>query len=203
MTTETARDFETIKKYFDYFDDIKGGIWYNTNRTEKGIFLPSPINDIDYSIKHLLKKGIIKPGETIEDAGFGDARVLAVLNYHNLPSIGVEGDQQMFKLGRLNIRKLENLLTEAPISLIKGDFTDDKTYQEAGVKFRDIPVFFNFIDNYLELAKKIEKDSPAGTRFLLYGDSGLREERRPGLKLIDLFKTEQDSFMHMGVYVKQ
>lgn len=161
--------FETLKAYFDEVP-IRG------KNTELGAFLPSPLPEINFALEQLLATKTIDPSELFFDAGFGDGRVLLLTAaVHGIPSAGAECDAELVKFAEYYIRAIGKLgSARLPITLARGDFRRDETYSGVGIRFKDIPVFYNYANGSRQIAGKIARQSPRGTRFLYRGAHSLR-----------------------------
>ena len=162
--------FETLERYFDGVDLRAGGPGGSNRRTEVGEFVPSPLRQVHRAFDYLLANGAIDGSGLFLDAGSGDARVVALAALvHGIPSVGVEYDEDLLERSALHIRDLQHLLTGgAPMTILPGDFTDDETYIRAGTSFSDFKTVFNFINNTTSLAAKVSRQSPPGTKLLLF-----------------------------------
>ena len=164
--------FETLKAYFDNIPEgLKRPDW---TRTQVGIFVPSPLTEINFALEQLLESRAINSSELFFDAGFGDGRILLLTaGVHGIPSAGAEYDEGLVGFAEHHIKEIERLYIAGgkvlPITLARGYFGEDKTYSRAGIRFKDIATFYNYKDNQLQIAEKIVRQSSRGTRFLYRG----------------------------------
>lgn len=131
--------------------------------TQYGHFYETDVTYLAMKFNELQSKDKIKPS-LFCSAGGGDARdaVIAKLIF-DCDVLYIEGDKRIFDLGKKNIDDLG-----LDIILANGDFLEDQTYLNQGVNFKDVDTFYNYINNYIPLIRKIERQSNNGTIFLLY-----------------------------------
>jgi hypothetical protein len=168
--------------------------YYNENYTEsrgtvKGQFVPSNLTHIDSGLKLAISGGYIDISGYFLDAGCGDGRIIALASgKYDLDSIGIECDHKLAKKAEKHISYLRKnkILNGIPVKIIKGDFTEESTYEEAGIDFKDIKTFYNYINNDHQIAEKIAKQSPKDTTLLVYTFAG-HPESFPGLEVVQSF----------------
>ncbi|MBD3354549.1 hypothetical protein GF361_01030 [Candidatus Woesearchaeota archaeon] len=156
-----------LEKLIDHYNDY----YTKCNKTEKGQFVPSNLKHIDMALKMAVSGGFIDDTGYFLDAGCGDGRVITLSSgKYNLHSIGVEYDQLLAEKAEKHIAYLKknHILNGVPARIIQGDFTEDSTYFDAGIDFKEIKTFFNYINNQEQIAEKIAEKSPKGTAFLLH-----------------------------------
>jgi len=162
-------DFQTINQVYEHADKHRDGQRCLPGPTEVGCYYKSDLNYIYKGIKYCVENKIISIEKPFFDAGAGDGRVMAITAYlFGIPSYGLEYDQRVADEGLLKISKLEekSLTKTTQLALACGDFTEDENYKKLGIEFESIGTFFNYDNNYLEIAKKINAQSPSGTIFL-------------------------------------
>ena len=174
----------------------------------KGVFAPSDLYDVNSGIEHLVATGFIDTSRWFLDAGCGDRRVTALTALvYGIPSIGVEGDRVVFNFGEeiTNMLMESQLVNGIPLMFVKGDFTKDKTYHRAGIRFEDIGTVFNYINNERDIAVKIAKQSPRGTVFVLEDipwipiTSGIPEFE--GLTYVNTIPPDLNSRLHRCMHI--
>ena len=138
-------------------------------KTKFGTYLPTPLVRARTAFEYLLREGIIREGENFLDAGSGDGRIVALACLFGLNGVGVECNPHLVEtsetlLSGLNTR---GILNRTP-RIAYGDFLQDNTYQSLSLPFEEANVVFNYFNNHLDLARKVARQSRAGTRFLLY-----------------------------------
>ncbi|MBI3034971.1 hypothetical protein HYY71_01485 [Candidatus Woesearchaeota archaeon] len=155
--------------------------------TGKGRFVPSSLDGIKYGLEQLIAKGILCSSIWFCDAGAGDYRVVAISSALGIPSIGVEYDGALVQIGESNIRQLRSLgvINGAPLIVAQGNFKRDRTYKRNGSRFEEIGAFFNFINNDAKIARKIARQSPSGTWFVLETIAGIWKKEFTGLDYVD------------------
>ncbi|MBL7054558.1 hypothetical protein ISS05_02275 [Candidatus Woesearchaeota archaeon] len=182
--------------------------------TDVGIFYASPLEHIDIGLQQLVDEGIIDTGSWFCDTGAGDGRVVALsAGKYNIPSIGIEYDPSIAALASKNIKDLKSasLINEVPAIITCGDFLEDEPYKKAGVKFKDIKTFFNYLSSENDIAEKIAQKSDKGTSFILF--STLEEiDNFPGLTFQKNLRISIDNYypslqlpspsFYMNVYKK-
>jgi len=167
--------------------------WFAQSDRERGVhtitavgeFIPSSLHLVDAAIREFMRLGLLDPTAPFLDAGCGDGRIVALLAaVHGIPAAGVEYDEDLFALAKEHLIGLRRAGFEdtAPMTLALGDFIEDATYLEADLRFEAFGAIFNYINNHLKIAQKIARQSPSGTRFLLYYPSP-QAERLNGLIL--------------------
>lgn len=136
---------------------------------QSGLFVPSKLNEINLGISHLIEHRIIDTSSLVLDAGSGDGRVLASFGIHDMPSVGVEMEANLVSESRRHITALRRLgiLNGAPIKIFEGDFSQQETYTSSGIRFGDIAIFFNYLDNSELIAIMIREHSPKGVIYVV------------------------------------
>lgn len=166
-----ALNFEALKEYFDALDQRLTLNGNHHKQTKVGLFAPSSLAHINSAIEQLIAAELIDPSRLFLDTG-GDGRIIALTaGVFGIPSMIVEYDGEIADRAERNIRHLRQQfeLNGTPMIVARGDFTHDKTYYDAGVRFEDIATVFNYASNEKDIAEKIARQSPNGTKFLLYG----------------------------------
>lgn len=165
------KKFGLIKKIYESTESPKEKVRVSYGNTEKGHYFPSDIKYITNGIKYLIKYNIIDRTKPFFDAGAGDGRVLAVTSIiYNIPSFGLEYDEDIVEEGIWKIEKLKELKMinyDNPFFYKQGDFNIDKDYRKMGINFKDIGTFFNFDNGYNQITKKISEQSLSDTCFIL------------------------------------
>jgi hypothetical protein len=163
-------DFEKLQAYFDKDDDKR--LRKNTlfKPTKKGLYVPCSLNQIYQALNYLINEDMIDLNKPFMDAGGGDGRVVALTSaIFNIESLMVEYDQRLCQRAERNIFNLikKQILNENIPQIIRGDFSDICTYNNAGIDFRNIGTIYNYINNEEDIAQLISRNSPEGTMFLL------------------------------------
>jgi hypothetical protein len=132
-------------------------------------------------VEELVRQGFIDPKQTVfMDMGCADGRVNVVMSYFVKRSIGIEIDGEI--LSEYAPRK-EALLAEIEaadleppsnnICLYKGSSLDPglhrHIYEETGLQFSDVDLFYTYITLHEVFAEKIEAEAKAGALYLVYG----------------------------------
>jgi len=194
-----------LKEYFNSKKEVKTDNFKITeiSAERKGSFVPSSAICVNSALKQLIEEGDIDDKGLFLDAGCGDGRIIALTaGIFNIPSLGVEFDAEVSGIAEKSIDDLSTILDfkKENAVVIKGDFTEDNTYEKAGIRFEDIKTVFNYINNSKDIAKKIAEQSPEGTVFLLL-DTCFIPMEFPGLKLekslkglADLSKTTKKGY---------
>ncbi len=177
--------FEDVNGYFEEVDRkaLHNGTY--TKHNDVGTFVPSSLFHLNSAFDELIRNNIIDSSGLILDAGCGDGRVIALTSgVYGIPSLGVEYDSGIASRAKSNFRNMKKLsvLNGEHVKIVIGDFTEDYTYSKAGVRFEDIEIVFNYIDNQEKIAAKMAKQSPDNTVFLLYSNRP-EAERFAGLAL--------------------
>lgn len=144
--------------------------------TLDGCLVVSSLNLLQTGLQHFIQTGLINTKNLFCDAGCGDGRVVALAaRIYQIPSIGIESDPEIVKIAK---RKIYQLKEQGKIEakIIEGNFVQDKTYQQAGINFREIKTFFNYVNNQNQIAARIAQLSPKGTVFLLYDSDPIPED---------------------------
>ena len=165
-----TQNFDAILKYFQAIDEANAKIGKYSRTSQAGVFVPSRLIDLSIGIEILINEGLIEQKLIFCDAGCGDGRVVALASgIYSIPSIGLEGDSQLFEIAKANIDYLKKLgiLNGNLASIVQGDFNEDSTYRKEGLRFDDIATFFNFVDNHRNLIQKIRQQSSKGTRLVI------------------------------------
>ena len=198
---------EIVEAYEKFEEEIESrGI--NFGQTDDGGFwLPTRWDHIIPFLEgYATKKNIIQPPGPIVDAGSGDCRVSAVLDVYGFnPIINIELDGRLVDASSLVIDDLvKRGIVDGDIRTVNGDFTTSKAYDEARVSFNTIPYFYHGINHgsMEKLAEKISKESPEGTKLIIYG-MFLKDEDKPKipLQLECSFRT-RDNLSDFLVYKK-
>lgn len=103
------------------------------------------------------------------DAGSADGRVVALAAAcFGIPSLGIEYDHRLVRMGRENIAQLEamGVIRSVAVRMLEGDFCRDDTYRN--IRFQEIATFYCFESNCYCLANKITEESPRGVLFVYY-----------------------------------
>ena len=169
--------FETLEDYFHHIDLRDNGLGGPYKRTTVGEFVPSPLRHLHAALNYLRRAGAIDTSSLFLDAGCGDARVVALTALvHNIPSVGVEYDEELVERSEHHLRGLKRLgLQGTPVIIVHGDFRDDDTYLRAGRRFEDFATVFNYVNNERAVAEKVAQQSPLGAKLLLFGAFPLQE----------------------------
>lgn len=177
---DTLGNFKQLLAYFDKKDEeAKRNDRYHKT-TEVGDYVPSSLILAYFGFNYLISGNLIDVSQLFCDAGCGDGRIVRLMaDVFGMASIGVEYDAEIAGLAKGNVQD--------PSSILEGDFTKDETYLKNGLYFKDIGVWFNFINNHISLAKKIAKESKSGTILVVYNISS-EPAQYPGLSLIGKVK---------------
>jgi SAM-dependent methyltransferase len=179
QSPDSEERLQRLRRWFARSDGQRGVYTI----TAVGEFIPSSLHLVDAAIREFIRLGLLDPTAPFLDAGCGDGRIVALLAaVHGIPAAGVEYDEDLFQVAKEHLNRLHGAGFEvaAPVTLALGDFIEDATYLEAGLRFEGFGVIFNYINNHLKIARKIARQSPSGTRFLLYYPSP-QPERLDGL----------------------
>lgn len=174
--TETYERFEAELKArgMDFGDTPGGGFWTATRWDHLIPFLESAT-----------RENMIQPPGPIVDAGSGDGRVSAVLDVYGFkPIINIELDERLVDASREVIDDLvQRGIVSNSIQTVRGDFTTLAPYNHAGTPFKDVQYFYTGmkIEPLTKLADKIAKESPKGTKLIVYGM--IDEGREPSISL--------------------
>ncbi len=111
------------------------------------------------------------------DAGSGDGRIVALTAFvHGIPTVGVEYDHELVGISGQHLKSLKRLgMRGASELILQGDFTDDETYERAGLRFEDFATVFNYINNEGAIALKVAQQSPPDTKLIILGAFPLPE----------------------------
>ena len=168
-------DKTKLRLLLEYFD--RNG-WTNkrtgstSKSTKLGVYMPSDIRKINGGLEQLSAEGHIPDDGWFLEAGFGDLRVaLLMAGVYGINTLAVEEDQKLFYTGEKNLASVggKEFLGTAKLILVRGDFRDDRTYDRAGIPFREIRTAMNFYSGHIGLTKKIVDESPIGTTFIFQG----------------------------------
>lgn len=131
-----------------------------------------PLQIFNDNLDYLFFSNFLSTSKPFVDAGSGDGRIalFAGIKY-SWNSLGIEFDDEFHQIANRNYEKIwDNYSFERfRIRLIRGDFTHDLPYGQAGMRFSDVGTFMNFNNNPHSLVERIQQDSPSGTKFLFYG----------------------------------
>ena len=146
--------------------------------TDTGIFIPSSLDIIRQAFIHLLSKDIIDLDKPFLDAGCGDGRIVALASSMGIASWGIESDEELTALAKHNLINLRALgvIKETTAMIHRGNFCDNKTYQDMNIEFTDFGTIYNYDNNHENLAKKIAKDAKPKTIYLLYSGDEVKED---------------------------
>ena len=145
--------------------------------TLDGLLITSALDPVAKCLDVFIQNGIIDISEFFCDAGCGDGRIVALTAEKYIPSIGVDSDDEVSRNAQAKISKLKKRgVIKAPALILNGNFLHKQTYKKAGISFRDIRTFFNYVNNQDSLARKIALESPKGTVFLLYDFDPIPED---------------------------
>jgi hypothetical protein len=182
-TPHNQHSFETLRHHFDQLDLAEHDSGGPYKHTAVGQFLPSPLLHVQVAFIYLIEASVIDASGLLLDAGSGDGRIVALTALvHAIPTVGVEYDAELVGHSRQHLKTLKQLgLRGASDSILQGDFTDDDTYAQAGMRFEDFATVFNYINNEGDIALKVAQQSPPGTKLIILGAFPLPEYR--GLSL--------------------
>jgi hypothetical protein len=124
-----------------------------------GFFAATPINDaVEILIRgaRLGMWNLYPDSGYFMDAGSGDGRIVAALASLGYNTLGIEKDEQLYAKSQ----EILSLLgkrggVNGNWRVVKGDFTQQETYERAGVRFEDIHNFFMGV-NAQPLEKLVE-----------------------------------------------
>lgn len=206
---ETFPRFRIIETYFDQVDN--GGVQDFYKRTDAGDYIPSSLVLVYFGLSYLIRERIVDDSLLFCDAGCGDGRIVKLMaEVFGIDSLGVEDDKEVLGWAQRNIKyKSEGTLGEGKKMLAQGNFARDNTYKNIGLNFKDIRIFFNFINNQKALAKKITEEPESDPVLLIY-DTTEEPEEFPGLYLIGRLKIIDPSpkwlqldYVYINVYTKK
>ena len=176
---KNQHSFEVLKRHFDQADlaESESGGPYPYKNTAVGQYVPSPLLHVHAAFDYLIEAAVIDASEPLLDAGSGDGRIVALTAFvHGIPTVGVEYDSELVESSRQHLKSLEHLgLGGASELILQGDFTDDETYEQAGLRFEDFTTVFNYINNEGDIALKVAQQSPPGTKLIILGAFPLPE----------------------------
>jgi len=157
-----------------------------------GFWTPTTWSHLRPFLEYATSKDIMTPPGTIVDAGSGDGRVSAFLDVYGFnPIVNIELDNRLFKASQEVIDGLvQRNVINGNISTVQGDFTQSEAYAKACVPFESVAYFYTGINPSptKRLAEKIARESPEGTKLIVYGPSFSRdEEPEIFLRLEDIF----------------
>jgi hypothetical protein len=158
-----------------------------TYRTVTGVgtFWVSSLPFVRNCLAACVSQGLLAPGQEWIDAGAGDFRVCLVAAEMGLSSLGVEADEDLVKLGRLNIASLG---LNNPPRVMQSDFRDSEMM--SGFRGGKISVY-NFANHPESAARLVSSHGAPGSTFMLYDGT------RPCLSLPGLEKIRTFSFHEM------
>lgn len=177
--------FIKLRRYYESLDRQSNKCF--SKNTEVGLYLPSNLRLMNKAMNSLVNNGLINNRDTIMDAGSGDGRIVSLwAGVYNLPTVGVEYDSALVQRSSKIISYLKriNIIEETQADIVQGNFNRDETYNKQGMKFADFSVIFNYINGQNDLAEKIRRQSPLGTKFLLL-DSQQQPDKFAGLNYVD------------------
>ena len=165
------RSFDILRAFYDRLDAAESHLGGPYKRTAVGQYLPSPLRHLDAAIGYLIETSAFDPSGLFLDAGSGDGRVVALTSLvYGVPSVGVEYDKELVDSSKAYIESLKGSgLQGASDIIIPGDFTEDDTYLQAGLRFEDFATVFNYINNEGDIAEKVAMSAPPGTKLLVLG----------------------------------
>ncbi|MEK6918422.1 MAG: hypothetical protein AABW73_00095 [Nanoarchaeota archaeon] len=106
----------------------------------------TPIDELAALLERLKGQRIIPKYGLLQDAGAGDARVLASAASIGLGAYGAERDEDFFLYGVANLTYLQSrgaIPNGELASIIPGDFNEESTYEESGFKPNDFGTLFH------------------------------------------------------------
>lgn len=165
--------YNRVVEFFDEIDTScreKNTLSKNTKIGKtSGLFVPSSLRHIEYIFSYLFGKKLLDRAKPFLDAGSGDGRVAVFAAACGFPSFGIEYDDELLQCSVRNACELRDfgILNGGKIDFACGDFTEDKPYHELGLDFKDVNLFFNYMNGHYSLAHKILEESPLGTLFIL------------------------------------
>ena len=166
----------TLALIGSFFDACKVG--YQGN---EGYRKSTDLGKFAECIRELLSEGFIDPDQTVfTDLGCADGRVNVMMSYFVRTSIGIEIDPDILSeygprrkalLGRIEREGLEP--PRDNIRLFQGSSLDDSLYRgiydETGLRFEDMDLFYTYITLHDVFAEKICRDARDGALYLVYG----------------------------------
>jgi len=174
---------QKILNYFNKIDVITRKDGNYCKKTGVGEFIPSSLEHLYLGFNYLITKGIMNKSSIFCDAGCGDGRVILLISgAYKIPSFGIEYDTKVASRARSHLIRLQRVIKGTPADIAVGDFTNDEVYNSKGIQFEAVGTFFNYVNSPRGIAKKIVKQSPKGTLFILY-DGRPKPEIFRGLKL--------------------
>ncbi|MBR9676181.1 hypothetical protein GOV05_04175 [Candidatus Woesearchaeota archaeon] len=159
-------------------------------------------------IAKLHQEGQISKDKKILIAGGGDQRRATYLNNVGFDVYSFELNDELLDYSK-NITDLlseEGLVDKGRIKVIKGDFLDDKSYEENNIGFEDFRNIHAYLlpRNLEVLIDKVEDQSPKGTTLFSVSQPGFREIDTKSLVLEDskLLSKEDLSHIYLDRYKK-
>jgi len=146
-------------------------------------------------VGELVAKRLIDPERTVfTDLGCADGRVNVLMSYFVKRSIGIEIDPEILSehepRKRTLLQRIEQADLELPpenIWLFAGSSlapsVHARIYQETGVRFSDVDLFYTYITLHEVFAEKICEDAKEGALYLVYGFHRVLPAY-PGLELL-------------------
>lgn len=145
-------------------------------------------------IDQLVRKGVIDLSKPFADMGSGDGRIVDLTSTYGIDSYGIDDDEDACRNAEGHIRTLQerSVLTGTVPKILRGDYMEESTYAQAGMKFEDFGTFFNYKWNEGLIAEEIALKSPVGTVFIVYMFDSSRLYDVPGIELEETIELQFD-----------
>jgi len=176
-----SENYSKIKQYYRKVDLTN--IFLSQNNEGNFVFAQSKFETIEKGFYEALNRGYFTGKRRFCDAGCGIGTVVALANVlYQFETYGVEIQEDLYAIARQCIQGLKENF-ENPTAIMRGDFGLSSTYTE--VEFNQIDVWFNYYNNFDPLVKKIRRESPSGTLFLLLKSGDQSTGDMHGMKAMD------------------
>ncbi len=171
------QDFERIRDIYEMNplvqkpENIEGCVWR-----------PTPFEILEqeslYTLFMAQNKQLGKD-KKILIAGAGDGRRAAYLNRVGFDVYAMEINPALKDASEDIIEKLakEELINPKTIKVIQGSFLDENVYKSSGIRFSDFTNISAYLlpRNITELGRKIERESPNGTSFMVLSHTDFKD----------------------------
>lgn len=170
-----------------------------------GFWTPVHFRHAIYFLEYTVREGSIEASKPIVDAGSGDGRMLVLFDVYGFkPVVGIEANKKLVNFSKVVIDDLiKRSIVPDNIYIVHGNFTTSQAYEHAGVPFTDIPYFYMVINSkpLEKLAEKIQRESPNGTKLIVYGMIDEGQEPKLPLQLMSRMRTK-DCLADIIIYKK-
>ncbi len=176
-----SENYFKIKQYYRKVDLTK--ILLSQNYEGNFLFYQSEFSTLEKGFYEALNRGYFTGKRVFCDAGCGLGNVIALANVlYQLETYGIEIQENLYTRAVRCIQDLKENF-DNPIRVMRGDFGLSDTYTD--IKFDQIEIWFNFYNNFDPLVKKIRRESPSGTLFLLLKSSDQETGDMHGMTALD------------------